>query len=174
MTLLQEQATADIEKSKGGTLLKMMERGFGTVPMPLQLFSRSSGLLEVQAEMINYYANHARFSSELMAFIRYTTAHQLGFRPCFEFNQKMLAGMGVTEQELDVVLENPESAPLEENEVALLAFICRSVKDQSGASQQNIDDLKRLGWRESDILDGVTHGFNMVGPALMLQLFKMV
>lgn len=151
-----------------------VENAVGTVPETFTTLANSPALFEAQVAQIGYYQNHPALSPELLAFIRYTSACWFKNKACIDFNGTILKKQGMTEQELAGIIADPESAPLEDKEKAMLKFVYRGVKDQDSASRQDMENLRALGWNNSDIVDAVSHGFFMYAPGKILELFKMI
>jgi hypothetical protein len=65
---------------------------------------------------------------------------------------------GADERVLEAIKNDPEKAPLEDNEIAMLKFVFKAIKTPGAAVQSDIKALQDIGWEDSDILDAVAHG----------------
>ena len=151
----------------------MLERGVGMVPDTLSFLANSPGLFEIQKNQIGYYQNHPNLSPELLALIRYTSACWFKNNACIAFNGSMLEKQGMTRNELEQLCADPVQAPLEEKDRALLSFVYKGIRDQDSATEKDLENLRSLGWTDSDIIDAVNHGFSMFAPGKILDLFKL-
>ncbi len=149
----------------------MMEQAVGAVPETLRLLANSPGLFEQQMGQIGYYRSHPHLSPELLTFIRYAAADWYKNQACIDFNKTLLKKQGATEQELAAVIADPDKAPLEEKERAMLRFVCKGVRDQGTSTVEDMTELCAQGWVESDIIDAMHHGFSMFAPGKMLHIF---
>lgn len=71
-------------------------------------------------------------------------------------------------------MENdPLQTPLEDKDRAMVAFVMKAVKSPDGVEQQDVDELHEQGWTDSDILDALAHGTNMVASSILMKTFKM-
>lgn len=174
MALLERITTENTDNEDIKQRLTMMEQAVGAVPETLRFLANSPGLFEVQTGQISYYQNHPNLGPELLAFIRYTAACWFKNKACIDFNGFMLQRQGMTEEGLAEVLQDPTKAPLEEKDQAMLAFVYNGVQDKNSASEEDMEQLRQMGWQNSDILDAVNHGFFMYAPGKLLKLFQMI
>lgn len=144
----------------------------GPVPAPLLLMSASPALLERQAGLIKYYMSHPRLTFPLLTAIRYISSDECGHEFCMDFNRQLLMRAGMNAQEIDDLKANPATAPLEDKERDMLVFVAKAMKDPKSTNQADVDALKAQGWTDSDILDALVHGANMVASAIVFNALK--
>ncbi len=172
MALLQyiskEQATDDVKEVMNG-----FSQAVGDVPKPLQLIANSPGLFIQQVGLISYYRNHPNFDHTLLACIRYLAASLMGYDACIEFNGNLLIRQGMSQHELEAMTVDWMKAPLEEKELALLHFALHGLQDPDAARAEDIENLKRLGWTEADIIDSINISFSMLTHGRMMRYFQM-
>jgi hypothetical protein len=140
-------------------------------PHPLQLMSASPGFLACQFEFIKYFTSHEKLSFPLLAAIRYMAANDCDYEYCIQFNQKILMAAGANEHALEAIKDDPDEAPLEDNERAMLKFVSKAVKTPEAVVQSDVEALHNIGWEDSDILDAVAHGAFMRGHSTMMKAF---
>lgn len=174
MSLIPRITTENTDNQQIKDTFAMFEQALGAIPEPLRLIANSPGLFALQVGQLGYYRDHEKLSPELLAMIRFTSATFFENTACIEFNSALLKKQGMTESELAKIVTEPIQAPLEKNEHALLSFVVKAIKDQTSATPEEISDLQDLGWRDSDIVDAVNHGFLMFAPGKMLKLFDMM
>jgi alkylhydroperoxidase family enzyme len=143
----------------------------GVVPLPMQLLSASPGLQERQSALVNYFMSHPKLGVGLLAAIRYVAAQLSCHDSCVSFNGALLQRLGVTAEEMESLSKGGVPACLEEREAALLAFVRRALSAPESVTTSEVEALRRLGWTDSDVLDAVAHGANLVGNSFLHKAF---
>lgn len=144
----------------------------GPVPAPLLLLSASPGMFERQVGYMKYFMGHKALSFPLLTAIRFISSDECGHEFCTDFNRQILMRAGMSNEEIDAMKADPSSAPLEDNERAMLAFVAKAMKTPKAVSQADVDKLRAEGWTDSDILDGLAHGANMLASAVVFNALK--
>jgi alkylhydroperoxidase family enzyme len=144
------------------------------VPVPelLILMSASPELAYAQSGIIRHFMSHDRLDMGLLAMIRYLVANEYDYQFCIDFNAGLLkrAG-GMSDTDLDALKANPENAPLEESQKALLLFVLKVVRTPNDVEKSDVDKLRELGWSDKDIFDAAYHGAAMIGPSTLFKAF---
>ena len=135
------------------------------IPLSMQLFSASPGLMARQADTLGYYVGHDTLGHALKAAIRYVSARREGYEPCVEFNGGMLCAMGMTPADLEALMHDPASTPLEAREAALVSFVHKVQETPESVERADVDALCALGWSQGDVFDALVHGASLAGPA---------
>ena len=161
-----EDAQGDIAKVYG-----IFPEGI-PIPDPLQLCSVSPQILERQGEMIRYYMGHPKLETGMMAMLRFYLANEDCFDFCIGFNAQLLklAG-GLTDGQLKARQEDPAKAPLEDNEKALFLFAIQVSKDPGSVTQEQVDELRAMGWTDQDIFDISAHAVNFLASSKLYRAF---
>jgi alkylhydroperoxidase family enzyme len=146
----------------------------GIVPPPFLMFSASPGIQALQVNIINYFRERSNLSPLLIGLIRYLTAVALEMEPCVEYNARVLNVCGLTEEQVADLKVNPASAPLDEKDGWLLAFVIKAVRAPETVSEGHIQKLRDLGWADADIFDGLYLSCMMVGMGTMMKALKFV
>ena len=81
--------------------------------------------------------------------------------------------MDLKEEDIEKIAEDPLQAPLEDKERDMLAFVMKAIGTPDEVAQEDMDHLHELGWTDSDILEALTHGTNMIGSSILMKAFKM-
>lgn len=144
----------------------------GMVPPPFIMCSASPGIQALQAQILDYYREKSNLSPLLMGLIRYLTAVALEMGPCVEFNARALTVYGLTEEQVADLKMNPATAPLDEKEGWLLAFVIKAVRAPETVSDSHINKLKDLSWTDTDIFDALYISCMMVGMGTMMKALK--
>lgn len=161
-----EQATGAVAE----TYAIFQQKG-SAVPAPLQLMSASPGLFEVFFQQITYFMRHERLGFPLLAAIRFSAAQTVCFDHCVQLNGHWLTKVGLSPQDLvDLAAGRPVEA-FSEAENELLAAV-RQVVRQEQISAQQVQRLRDLGWRDSDILDACCQATNMLGMSRLFSAFS--
>jgi len=145
----------------------------GMVPKPFEMMSVSPGLLQIQAQVLDYFMQHKTLSFPLMTHIRYLVAQRYDYAFCTSFNRDLLKMQGMGEDEVQAVSSDPQKAPLEDKDKAMLLFVLKAVKQPDEVTQKDVDALHEMGWTDNDIMDAVFHGTGMIAPSILMRAFKM-
>ena len=172
MALIQ---TVEPEKADGQAkeIFDTMHKLAGTVPAPLQLASASPWLLDMVWQSIQYYSQHPKLGFGLLSTIRYLVARHCDYAFCTGFNKNFLQMQGMTEEDIEKIQQDPLQAPLDDKDRAMLAFVIKAVKTPEAVAAQDMDQLHDMGWTDSDILEALSHGTNMIGSSILMKAFKM-
>ena len=144
----------------------------GSVPAPLRLCSASPGMFEQQAALIKYFMGHKTLSFPLLTAIRYISSDECGHEFCLDFNRQLLMRAGMGAEEIDAMKADPSTAPLEDNEQAMLVFVAKALRAPKSTSRADVDALRAQGWTDSDIFDALAHGANMLASAAVFNALK--
>ncbi len=142
------------------------------VPEPLLVMSASPGLAcEVQGSLIRYYSDHPNLGWNLMAYIRYLAAVEFDYTYCNDFNFNLLIAWGLSEDEAAALVNNPESAKLDEKDKAMFLFVVSALRSPDDVSARDLEPLRELGWTDSDIYNALFHGASLSGLGMMHRAF---
>ena len=172
MALIQ---TVDPEKAEGQVkeIYDFMQKNAGVIPAPLQLASASPKMLDSVWQSIQYYSKHPSLGFGLLSSIRYLVAQQYDYAFCTGFNKNMLKMQGLSDEDIEQMEKDPLQAPLDDKDRAMVAFVMKAVKTPDAVEKQDLDELHEQGWTDSDILDALAHGTNMIGSSILMKAFKM-
>lgn len=172
MALLKTIAPHEAEGLIAETYSSFQEK-LGSIPKPIQMMSASPGMFEDHIRTIQYFNSHSTLSFPLLTMIRFLVAPDCKWNFCIDFNRNLLKKMGMEDDEIESTRSNPENAPLEENEKALLLVVLKAVRSPETVRKEDIDLLHELGWNDSDIYDATYHGARMLAMSTMFNAFKM-
>ena len=154
-------------------ILQTVQGMLKMIPGPMELASASPWMIKNAWASVQYFSQHPNLGFGLLSSIRYLVARQTGFAFCTGFNKNFLQLQGMTEVDIEKMAADPSKAPLEDKDRALLAFVVKAVKDPDAVGEKDMDNLRGLGWQDSDILEAMAHGTNMVASAILMKTFKM-
>jgi len=161
-----EQATGDV-----AAIYDFFIQKGSPVPEPLQLLSASPGVQNLFFNQIKYFSSHPVLSFPLLAAIRFQTAQEICFDHCSILNKGWLTKLGLSDEDLTNLAEGRPAEAFSEAENALLRLVAKVVRKEK-ISASEIQQLRDLGWKDSDILDAGTHATNMVGGSYLFAAFK--
>ena len=150
-----------------------MQETVGVIPAPLQLASASSWMLGMVWQSIQYYSQHPSLGFGLLSSIRYLVAQHYDYAFCINFNKNFLMMQGMSEDDIEKIVEDPLQAPLDDKDRAMLTFVIKAIKTPDAVVKEDIDQLHDLGWADSDIFEALAHGTNMIGSSILMKTFKM-
>ncbi|PHS30469.1 MAG: hypothetical protein COA92_09575 [Sulfurovum sp.] len=165
----------DVENAAGDvkTVYDEMLESWGVVPEPIKAFSHNSKLLRNAWEMYKIEAQNENFSPKMTTMMRMLISESHACEFCIGFNKGMLMNLfEVSEDEIIALQKDPSNANLDDKQKAMLLFMLKSASSPHDVSKADIDGLKKLGWSEKDIMEGVNQATHMVATALFVDTFK--
>ena len=98
------------------------------VPKPLEMTSVSPGLIKIQKQVLDYFMNHPTLGFALLSLIRYLVAKQYNYAFCTNFNYNFLKMQGMEDEDIEKLVDQPETAPIEDKDKAMLLFVLKALK----------------------------------------------
>jgi alkylhydroperoxidase family enzyme len=141
------------------------------VPAPLQLLSASPGLLQLQFDQIGYFAGHQALSFSLLAAIRFLAAQEACYDQCTNLNRIWLSKTGLSAQDLTDLAEGRNVEAFSEAENGLLAAVAKMLRKEK-ITETEMQQLRNLGWKDSDILDACAQGANLMALSYLYTAFS--
>ena len=146
---------------------------WGMVPEPIKGLSLNPKILRNTWESYKISGENKNFSPKLGAMMRMLVAEKNNCAFCVGFNKGMLMGMlKVPEAEIMDLQKDPSTAKLPEKDKAMLLFMLKSTSTPHDVIKADVEGLKKLGWSEKDIMEGVNQATHMVATALFIDTFK--
>ena len=163
-----EQAKDDVK-----VVYTEIKAAFGIVPEPIKGLSLNPAMLRNTWEMYKIMGSNKHFSPKTTTMMRYLVAEANHCKYCVGFNKGMLLNIfKLSEDEINALQQDPSSAKLEDKQKAMLLFMLKSTSHPSEVNQADIGALKKLGWSETDIMEGVKQATEMVATSLFIDTFK--
>ncbi len=171
MALIQ---TTPPDKAEGklAELYAEVEQTFGMIPNSVRLLGVSPALLDNQLQMISHYMGHPTLSTPLQAMIRMLVSKACKSPFCQNLNAGLLLNSGFTKEQVQDMQADPNRAPLDEKQKALLLFVLKACDNPHSVAAADVEHLKGMGWSEPDILDATAQGARMVGTNILFDTFK--
>ena len=167
-TVRPEEAEGEVKE-----VYETMQNNIGMIPDPVQLASASPWMLGMMWQSVQYYSQHPNLGFGLLSTIRYLVAKEHNYAFCTNFNKNFLLMQGMSEDDIEKIIEDPLQAPLEDKDRAMLGFVVKATKTPDAVDKEDMDQLHDLGWTDADILDALMHGTNMIGSSILMKAFKM-
>lgn len=172
MPIIQTVAS-DQASGKVGEIYRQIEQAFGHVPNAMQIYSSSPAMLEQQWQSIGYYMNHPTLSFPLLTMVRMLVSQENNCEYCVGFNAAMLINKcGLTPEQVSLTKQNPEQAPLNDKDKAMLLLVLKAVSTPNAVSADDLHKLRSLGWSDGEILDAVLHGARNMAVDAIFNTFK--
>ena len=149
------------------------QKTIGTIPTPMALASVSPGIFKLQLQSLHYFMNHKTLGFALLSTIRYLVAKEYNYAFCTSFNKEFLKKQGLTDEDIQKLTEDPENAPLDDKDRAMLLFVVKGVKTPDAVNQTDMDKLHEMGWTDQDALDAMAHAGSMISSSVLMKTFKL-
>ena len=172
MALIQT-VNPDNAEGKAKEIYDTMKKTIGIIPAPVQLASASPWMMDMVWQSVQYFSQHPKLGFGLLSSIRYLVARQYDYAFCTGFNKNFLMMQGMSEEDIEKIVDDPGQAPLEDRERDMLAFVMKAIKTPDAVAKEDVDHLHAQGWTDTDILDALAHGTNMIGSSILMKAFKM-
>lgn len=92
---------------------------------------------------------------------------------CVGFNAAMLINKcGLTPEQVAMTRQNPEHAPLNDKDKAMLLLVLKAVSTPDAVGANDLQKLRSLGWSDSGMLDAVSHGARNRAVDVIFNAFK--
>jgi uncharacterized peroxidase-related enzyme len=172
-----DMAFIDLVEKEGATgrvaeIYDSMMNTMGFIPNAFKVFSPSEHVLDKQFSNLGYYMRHKTLGGKLLAFIRLLVSEQEECRYCVTMNSGILLQYGILPDKLAEIKQDPTKAPLDEKEMAMLLFVLKVVKNSNLIVKEDVENLKKLGWTDKDIMDATYHGTTQVGVDKIFNAFR--
>ena len=159
-----------------GTVAETYEavnQAVGMVPNAIRMYSTNPRILKSRWQEIGYFMQHPTLSAALFACIRLLVSVGERCDYCVTLNTGMLINrFGWSPEQVRAAKENPEQAPLNDKEKALLLLVLRAVRDSNGVPAQAVASLRDAGCTDLEIFDALYHGAQQVAGDIMLNTLK--
>ena len=171
-SLLSYVEVADA-KNETEKVYNEIKTAWGFVPIVMKQYSISPELLKNQWEFYKITGKNKNLDPKMQTMMRMLIAEAHNCSYCVGFNEGMLANMfKMPLDELSALKKDATTAKLDDKQKTMLLFILKSVNDPHKVDKSDITSLKKLGWSDKDIFEGVKLGTNMVSVSLLIDALK--
>ena len=143
------------------------------VPNAIQLFSVSPELLKNQWQRYKYFDSLTIPSAKLNTIIRLLVSAEAQCEYCIGLNSSMLINMfGMTPEAVQQLKDEPDSAPLNDQEKLLLLFVLKAVNHAHEINASDMQALHDIGLSDKEIFEAVNIGATMRAANIIFDTFK--
>ncbi len=148
----------EAQKERLEKMHKMISRMFGTVPANMEFIGNiEADYLEDFLKMIGRIQQHKNISPDLFAFLRLHVAFKENYPFCKMFNTKYLLSKSYAQEQLDEVITDVGLVPFDDKHKALAKHALKALYASREVSQEDFDNLYKMGWTQRDVFDVIEH-----------------
>ena len=149
-------------------------KAWGFVPVIIKQYSVNPKLLRTQWELYKELAQNKNFDQKMLAMMRMVLGESQDCAYCVGLNKGMLVNMfKVSMDEVVKLSKDANSAKLDAKQKAMFLFIIKAVKTPHETTSKDIAQLKKLGWSDADIFEGVKSGTNVISATTLIDALKL-
>ncbi|HHD81755.1 MAG TPA: hypothetical protein ENK94_01015 [Campylobacterales bacterium] len=149
-------------------------KAWGFVPIVLKQYSLNPKILRIQWELYKELGENKNFDPKMLTMMRMLLGEAQDCTYCLGLNKGMLLNMfKVPMDEVVALSKDPNTAKLDEKQKTMLLFILKAVKTPHDTNAKDIEGLKKLGWSDKDIFEGVKSGTNVIAATLLIDALKL-
>ena len=164
----EKDATGDTK-----AVYEEIKNAYGIVPEPIKALSLNPKLLRNKWESYKLAGENTNFSPKMTAMMRLLVAEKNDCEFCVGFNKGMLINVfKLPIDEINALQKDPTNAKLEAKQKEMLLFMLKSANNPHSVTKKDISALKKLGWSETDIMEGAHQATDMVAISLFIDTFK--
>jgi len=139
-------------------ILKRVKLIYGSIPPQMEFLGNiDTKYLEEFLTTMMRVVKHPHIEPTLFGFIRLHIAFKEEYKYCMMFNTKFLLAKGYTQSQLDAVIEDISSVPLDTKHQALAKYALKAIYESKSCGQKEFDLIYSLGWTQRDVFDAIEH-----------------
>jgi uncharacterized peroxidase-related enzyme len=167
----EKDATGEVKE-----IYSQVKGAFGMIPAPIMQHSVSPDLLKNHWDYFGAISKNKNFSPKFSAIMRMSIASLDKFEHCsycVDGNAMMLKHMfKMSDQEIQHLQKKPLDAKLNAKEKKMLAFLLQAAKSPGSLSKSDYDALRKSGWADKDIFEGLKMATQMIAAIYMVNALK--
>ncbi|HBS27334.1 MAG TPA: hypothetical protein DD827_09470 [Gammaproteobacteria bacterium] len=167
----ENNATGEIKR-----IYDEVKGAFGMIPAPIKQHSVSPELLKNHWDYFDVVSKNKNFTQKFLAIMRMSIASSGVFQQCdycVDGNAMVLKSMfDMDDGLIKDIQNNPEKAKLDQREGLMLKFLLTSTKDPKSLTRSSFDQLRKSGWSDKDIFEGLKMATQMVAAIYMVNSLK--
>ena len=153
-------------------MLAAAEGVMGFVPEPLLLMALSPAILAEFTEFLGHYESHPRLNSNLLALMRYLVAAKNDCKYCVSTSEGIMIERGMDLDALRGAQQDPSTAPVPDNEKALLLLVLKMVLNSDEVEAADLERAYASGWNDRDIYEAANYTVRNFAVDLLLKALK--
>jgi len=130
-----------------------IEKVFGRVPNIFKTYAHVPPLLKANWEKTKALMMGGSLRRELKEAIALVVSDANACQYCVVAHGLALQQLGFSRQSIDALLKNMGGAGFESKEKKLLEIAQKSTKDANSVTDNDIEELRKLGWSDSEIVE---------------------
>ena len=147
-TLEKEHASDDVRP-----IYDEIEKVFGRVPNIFKTYAHFPPLLKANWEKLKALMMGGSLRRELKEAIALVVSEANSCQYCIAAHGLALRQLGFTRELIDALVKNLKAEGFQPKELKLLEIARKSTKDANAVTDQDIEELRKLGWSESEIVE---------------------
>lgn len=156
-------------------ILHEIGRTFGRIPNLFQAYAKHPPLLEAnwnKVKLILLDGKLSRFPKEVIALL---VSHDNGCSYCVAAHSAALRSMGVSDRQIEDMVQGKLAEHLHERDIELVRFACKANQRHHDIGKDDLDRLMGQGYSEAEIVEaiGVVElfaGFNRFARAMRIEV----
>ncbi len=155
------------------SILETKRKEFGILPIHWELLaSLAPKRFEMFMQEITYLLNHPHINPDFFAMLRLHIANREEFSYCKSFNTKLLLARRYDKKSLKELKEDIGAIPLDAKHKLLAKNAVKAIYQAEEFCIDDIEELKNLGWSDSDIYDAIDHAAFLFKFTRIIQAYK--
>lgn len=160
------------EEARVAGVLDAIQSHLGFVPDALKLYGISPPLLENFVGNISYFRGGTKLSPALTTSIRYLVSVESDCSFCIDMNEGFFANMGFDLETIRKARNNPDLAPVSEQERPLLKLALKAISSPGEVDAADMDAVRAQGWTDREMFDAVAQAAGNKSLNYLLRTFK--
>ena len=163
----------EIQAERIAKLLKRVKALYGEVPPQMEFLGNIEvEYLEDFLKMVMRIVKHPNINPDFFGFLRLHIAFKEEYAYCKMYNTKFLLAKGYNEKQLDSVIVNVATLPLDEKHQALAQHAVRAIYESKKIIRADFDKLYAMGWSQKDVFDAVEHAATLLKNGRILTTYS--
>lgn len=147
--IIEKQRTNDAVRP----IYEEIEKAFGRVPNIFKTYAHFPPLLRTNWEKLKAVMMGGSLRRELKEAIALVVSEANSCQYCIVAHGLALRQLGFTKESIDALVKNVSAEGFEPKEQKILELARKSTRDANSVTDQDIEELRRLGWSESEIVE---------------------
>lgn len=147
-TIEKDEATAEI-----WPIYEEIESVFGRVPNIFKTYAHFPPLLKANWEKLKAVMMGGVLRRELKEAISLVVSDANACQYCIAAHGLALQQLGFSRERIGFLVKNLEGAGFEPKELKLLELARKSTRDANSVNDEDIEELRKLGWSEREIVE---------------------
>ena len=154
-------------------LLKRVKALYGEVPPQMEFLGNIEvEYLEDFLKMVMRIVKHPHINPDFFGFLRLHIAFKEEYAYCKMYNTKFLLAKGYNEKQLDSVIIDVTTLPLDERHQALAKHAIRAIYESNIIKKADFENLYAIGWSQKDVFDAVEHAATLLKNGRILTTYS--